>query len=93
MKSFLRTNSKEIRARILNEGIECCPCSEFLDAEWLYFSNAKVHGVYPGNDEEEPGTEFIFGNKDNFKNIFLADHTDCIDCGEDVDLFIKMIKA
>lgn len=96
MKCFLRANSPEIRNRIEENGIKVCVCCTFPVAEWLNYSEVTpniVHGVYPGDDEEEWGTEGLFGNKSTFKDIYLAEHKDYIDCGEDVELFIETIKA
>lgn len=96
MKCFLRANSTEIRQRLKDSGIEACICTTFNNAEWLSYSECgkslEVHGIYPGNDKEEWGTERIFGNKDNFKEVFLSNNRDYMDCGEDIDLFIKAIK-
>lgn len=95
MKCFLRANSPEIRKKLEENEIKVCTCCEFEDSEWISYSQATpgiVHGVYPGDDEEEWGTERIFGNKDTFKEVFLSEHKNYIDCGEDVDLFIRTIK-
>lgn len=95
MKCFLRANSLEIRSKLEENGISACVCCAFSNADWLSYSEVTpniVHGVYPGDDEEEWGTERIFGNKDTFKEIFLSEHKNYIDCGEDVDLFIRTIK-
>ena len=91
MNCFLRTNSQEIRDKLLSEGIECCPCAEFPEAEWLDFSevSTKVHGIYPA---EYPFDQQYFGTKDNFRELFLERNKDSTDCGEDVELFIKIIK-
>lgn len=96
MKCFLRTNSPEIRNKLEENGITVCVCATFQSAEWLSHSGInkrfQVHGIYPGDNKEEWGTEGVFGNKNNFKDIFLSDHNDYIDCGEDTDLFIETIK-
>lgn len=93
MKCFLRANSKEIRDRLHEEKIYVCSCASYKDAEWLVCDKPPyVHGVYPGNDEEEIGTEVVFGNKDTFKDVFLSLRRDYVDCGEDVESFIKAIK-
>lgn len=94
MKCFLRTNSPEIRSKLEESGLIVCACCSFPTTEWLVYSGVppSVHGVFPGNDEEEWGTEGLFGNKDTFKDVFLSNHKDYIDCGENVGLFIETIK-
>ena len=92
MKCFLRTNSPKILRKLTKADILVCVCSGFNDAEWLSYNEIAVHGVYPGDDEEELGTELIFGTKDTFKDIFLEQNKDYVDCGEDVELFIETIK-
>lgn len=91
MKCFLRTNSPEIRDRIPKEcDILVCGCALFPESEWLCFSGVNgVHGVFPADD---PVYQSLFGTKDNFKELFLERHKDFVDCGEDVELFIKTIK-
>lgn len=94
MKCFLRTNSEKIRGLLKEAGITVCVCAAFPQSEWLVHSSPSmpysVHGVYPADDDEPEG--IFFGNKDNFKEIFLRDHKDYVDCGEDVELFIKTIN-
>ena len=94
MKCFLRTNSPEIRKQITNAGITVCICASFPQSEWLTYSEANpvyhVHGVYPADDDEPE--KFYFGDKSNFKEIFLEGAKDYLDCGEDVELFIKTVK-
>lgn len=94
MKCFLRTNSEEIRNLLEKVGISVCVCAAFPQSEWLVHSSPNtpysVHGVYPA-DDDEPERVF-FGNKDNFKEVFLQDRKDYVDCMEDVELFIKTIK-
>lgn len=96
MKCFLRMNSPEIRKKLEDNGISVCICTEFPNAEWLSHAGIpmpfQVHGVYPGNEEKEIGSEKIFGNKGNFKDLFLASNKDAVDCGTDVDLFISTIN-
>lgn len=96
MKCFLRANSPEIRKKLEENGVSVCICCTFPTAEWISYCAAtinRVHGVYPGDDEDEWGTEGLFGNGSNFKDVFLADHKDYVDCGEDVELFIETIKS
>ena len=93
MKCFLRTNSLEIREALKKNGLTVCICAEFEKSEWLtYAPNApyNIHGVYPAEDDEPEA--YYFGNKDTFKEIFLANNKDFIDCGEDVEFFIRTIK-
>lgn len=93
MKCFLRANSPEIRLELAKAIIPLCRCTKFEDAEWLSYNGEVVHGVMPGDDEEEFGTEAIFGNKNNFKEIFLAEHKDYVDCEKNINLFIKLINC
>lgn len=91
MHCFLRTNSEEVRDRIKNSDIDVCSCCSFTDAEWLYGSHNSVHGIFPAKEGDWDAK--YFGTKENFKEMFLTNNPDCVDCGEDVELFIKTIHG
>lgn len=92
MKCFLRNNSPEIQQQLEDVGIECCICCNFTEANWLSYSGATpgmVHGIYP----DYAGVESYFGTTwEEEKERFLKDNPESIDCGTDIELFIKTIK-
>lgn len=93
MKCFLKDNSPEIQQQLKDAGIECCLCCEFEDTFWLYYSSITpniVHGVYPDTDGSSYG--WAGKTREEEEKLFLKRNPDVIDCGTDVDLFIKTIK-
>lgn len=91
MHYFLRDNSPEILQKIRDAGINTCICCEFKNANWLnyYTFVEEVHGIYP--DEEREWSNL--NTWEGYKEYFLSElKPDSIDCGTDVELFIKLIK-
>ena len=83
----LKQNSREIREKISDAGIDVCHCAGFFDAVWLDFypSVGNVHGLgypYEGMTKEQT-IEFI-------QYDWNKCGTDVIYC-KDVDEFITQI--
>ncbi len=91
MRCFLRINSSKIREE-LKKYVKLCKCTEFEDSEWLEYNSTdgRVHGIFPA--EKDSLYIDIFGDKSNFKQKFLENNSNYIDCGKNVKLFIKLIN-
>lgn len=88
MTIVLKENSKAIREKIQEAGIDVCVCAEFKDACWLDYHpgiTSSVHGV--GYYGEEADTY----SQEDALNRFVSESKDLVWC-EDVDEFIAKIK-
>lgn len=94
---FLRTNNEEIREKIKNAGFSVCACAEFDHASWLVsHPNTSmcfdIHGegywdyddIISMRSEEAQHNFFLYQLKEHNRPY--------VDCGKDVDLFIKLLK-
>lgn len=85
---LLKVNSSLVRDRIKNSGINLCKCCEFDQSVWLTFGHGtkKVHG------EGYPIEELDMYNVEDVLNYLYQTESDIIDCGYDVEKFIKLCK-
>ena len=88
MTFYLRQNTKEIRDKIAQSGIDVCVCAAFKDACWLDYSTIVGNGVHGvGYYGAEMGTN----SRKEALDMFLAEAHDLVEC-KDVDEFISKIK-
>lgn len=89
MTFYLRHNTKVIRDKIAQSGIDVCVCAAFIDSVWLDYSTKVANGVHGvGYYSAEMGTN----SRQEALDMFLAEAHDLVEC-KDVEEFIAKIKT
>ena len=55
MIAILRLNNLEVRQKLAKEGFILCKCSEYDEAQWLYYESDtyfEIHGIGKSNAEQ-----------------------------------------
>lgn len=91
MQVVLKVNSKAIRNRLEEAGLELCSCCTFDQAVWLHLSSnlckevmCKIHGIGYSSEEGDKVEKIL--------RMFEIEETDYTDCGYDVEKFIELYK-